>query len=42
VRVLTEAGFGPIGTLDEDARRDLSAGLAALRGAAAPQIGEPV
>ena len=41
VRALTEAGFGPIAALDEDARRDLSAGLAALRGAPAPRIGEP-
>ena len=40
VRALTEAGFGPIGLLDEDARRDLSAGLAALRAAAPPRIGE--
>lgn len=39
---LTDAGFGPIGTLDEDARRDLSALLAAIRGAEAPRIGEPV
>jgi DNA-binding MarR family transcriptional regulator len=42
VRALTEAGFGPIGALDEDARRELSALLAAVRGAEAPRIGEPV
>jgi DNA-binding MarR family transcriptional regulator len=42
VRALTDAGFGPIGALDEDARRDLSAGLATLRGAAPPRIGGPV
>jgi DNA-binding MarR family transcriptional regulator len=40
VRALTGIGFGPIRALDQDARRDLSAGLAALRGAAAPRIGE--
>ncbi len=40
VRALADAGFGPIGALGEDARRELSAGLAALRGAPPPRIGE--
>ncbi len=40
VRALADSGFGPIRALDEDARRELSAGLAALRGVPAPRIGE--
>ena len=39
-RALTDSGFGPIAGLDEEGRRELSAQLAALRGAAPPRIGE--
>ena len=39
VRVMAQAGFGPIAGLDDDARRVLAEQLAALRGATAPRIG---
>lgn len=41
VTALADAGFGPIGRLDDDGRRELSALLATLRGAEPPRIGDP-
>ncbi|MEQ8833341.1 MAG: MarR family transcriptional regulator [Miltoncostaeaceae bacterium] len=40
VSALADAGFGPIGGMSEDERRDLAELLAALRGARTPAIGD--